>query len=621
MPYSQRKSSVSRDFILLFAVIMVTIAIVALWVAYKTFENYADGVIAEMEGEAIRIDRSLIVEIKSASYLLESLARQVVQIGSGDHQKIARLLRSFNDNSQRNDEFAWMNAEQNVIINSGSGILPKPVNLSDRDYVKKSLAAPWQVHLGRPVKGRVTERWILPLSLGVTDYQGVFVGMIVLNLDIEQLTKELAQITRESGMEFSIYMKTLNLIANSRIDYTAFEYVDSGRSSLAEIDFDTSRKGLLSKPQLFQPSRPFIYYEASTQYPYIVEITYNQIKSDDKIFALMQARLSQILIVSVFLLTLLWMVRTRIIRPVEQLSDMTAAICAGERYKPLPKGGPIEIENLANQIRRLSDYLNEQHRIEQELKLKNQFLTKLQENSSTLTKARNGFLAQMASEIQRPIHYALEYVQNIRHERHGTISPQEYASDAVEVSGHLMRLQNMAEDLYEIGEMESHIMTLRESSTNISFVLHRALRKFHAFQQYQHVEVKLKIHDNLPNLLIDEERFIQILVHLLCGAVASLMQGTQIDMVAQCESDEKGARVLVIQLNYLTHIHLPVQENAPTTSSTESTDLSPRIKSDTTCFALARMLISLYDGEMSAGTAKGEMNRIFIRFPEHRLLD
>jgi hypothetical protein len=127
MSLSTRNPSVSRDFILLFAVIMGIIVLVAVWVAYKTFENYSQSVVSEMEGEAMRIDRSVIVEIKNASYLLESLARQIVQIGSENPDKISLLLRSFdNSNTDRKDEFAWVDADQEITITSTSGQLEKP---------------------------------------------------------------------------------------------------------------------------------------------------------------------------------------------------------------------------------------------------------------------------------------------------------------------------------------------------------------------------------------------------------------------------------------------------------------------------------------------------------------
>jgi signal transduction histidine kinase len=625
MSLSTRNPSVSRDFILLFAVIMGIIVLVAVWVAYKTFENYSQSVVSEMEGEAMRIDRSVIVEIKNASYLLESLARQIVQIGSENPDKISLLLRSFdNSNTDRKDEFAWVDADQEITITSTSGQLEKTINVSDRDYVKKSLAKPWQVHIGRPLKARISDRWVLPISIGVTDYRGDFIGILLLSMDMESLTTELSELLKKSKMQFAIFTPTLTLIADSKTIGDDDIYDRSKSTALSDVDFTQKRKGLLSAPQIFSPEKSFAYYEYSTQYPYVIYLTYDPAANKDKIFPLLQARLVQILVIAVFLLALLWMVRTRIIKPVERLCEVTAGIAAGKGYKPMPKGGPIEIEMLANQIRKLSDYLTEQHRIEQELTLKNQFLMKLKETSHLITRARSEFLMGITKEFDEQIRSMLPSILAISEQRHGPIKQVKYGEDAKQASTLLIELQHMVHDVRAIAEIDRETLVLRESSVNISFAMHRAVRQFQQYADYQHIKVKIKASDTLPVLLIDEERFTQTIVHLLCGAAATLSQGTAITMSAQTEHNEGGMSELVLSMKYASYqapLVIPDNGNAtPALTIMAQEGGTPLIRTEAICFALARMLLSLYDGEMSFTPAKGELHHVFVRFPKARLM-
>jgi signal transduction histidine kinase len=627
MPLSSRNSSVSRDFILLFAVIMGIIVLVAVWVAYKTFENYSENVVSEMEDEAMRMDRSLSVDIKNASYLLESLARQIVQMGADNPEKISLLLRSFDTSNNANkDEFAWVDSDQEIIITSSSGLLEKTINVSDRDYVKKSLAKPWQVHIGRPLRARISERWVLPISVGVTDYRGDFVGILLLSMDIESLATELSDMLRQSGMQFAVFTPTLTLIADSEKIAEEDIYDRSKSTALTEMDFSKQRKGLLSSPQIFSPETTFVYYEYSAYYPYVIYLTYDPITNRDKIYPLLQARLVQILVIAVFLLALLWMVRTRIIKPVERLCDITAGIAAGRGYKPMPKGGPIEIESLANQIRKLSDYISEQHRIEQELTLKNQFLMKLKETSHVVARARSEFLTGVTRELDEQVRAMLPSVQAINEQRHGVIRQVKYAEEAKVASAHLLELQHIIHDVRAIAEMERETLVLRESSVNISFAMHRAVRQFQQHGEYRHIKVKLKVSDTLPVLVIDEERFTQVLVHLLCGAAATLSQGTAITLSAQTEHNEGGATELVLSMKYASYqAPMPPSDVNTTASAVMETALeagggTPVIRTEAMCFALARMLLSLYDGDMSFTPAKGEMHHVFVRFPKARLM-
>lgn len=622
MARTHPKHSVSRDFVLLFVVIVAIIALVALWVAYKTFDNYTDSVVSDLEGEAIRVDRSLIVEIKSASYLIESLSRQIIQIGAEDYKGISRLLRSFNGSSNRSDMFSWINPSGDIVVNGDIGMLERLVNVSDRDYVKKALTSPWQVHLGRPVASRLSERRVLPLSVGVTDKDGTFVGTLVMSIDISRVTKELRQVIQEEGIEFAIYTDTMNIIADSRNDETQDTIEPLGEGLPSVIDNRDSPKGVLTTPDLFSPSVPFTYYERSSQYPYIVYIRYDQMDASDEIFELMRARLVQIMIISVFLLALLWMVRTRIIRPVEELSYLTSRIAAGERYTPLPHGGPVEIESLAIQIRKLSDYIDEQYRIEEELKRKNAFLSRLKDSSRVLTQARSHLLASVAKELQKPADRAKELVQRLQQTHQGAQVGyhQEFRAEMLEIHTHLEQVHQIADDIYEITATDHSAMILRESSVNISYALHRAVRKFHEASQYRHIEVKLKLDDVLPKLLIDEERFVEGMIHLLCASAASLMQGTPIELGAHIERNAPVQRQLVVQLKYLTQHHSPTAAVLTGATTLPPSVDTPHLTHDKTSLAYGEMLFSLYDAEIHKTLTKGDVQRLVIRFPDSRLI-
>ena len=626
MVLASRNPSVSRDFILLFIVMMVMIALVAVWVAYKTFENYAQNVVSDMESEALRIDHSLGVEIKSTSYLLESLARQIVQAGAENPENIARLLRSFDDNNDhRNDEIAWINADQDVVVNSISGVLTKITNVSDRDYVKKALAAPWQVHIGRPLKARLNERWVLPVSLGVTDYRGVFVGVLLISIDIEALTKELAEFLQQSRMEFSIFTPTLTLITDSQTMRDDDIYERGKTTPLTTIDFKKQRSGVVSMPQLFTPYAPFEYYEMSAHHPYVVYITYNQIARKDKIFSLLEARLVQILAIAVFLLSLLWMVRIRIIKPVERLCEITAGISAGKGYRPLPKGGPVEIENLSNQIRKLADYITEQHRVQEELNLKNNFLLKMKETSQLVSRGRGEFLTQVMKEIDGHLRGVMGPVEAIREQRFGVLKQAKYLQGAAEAMARLSLLYQMVRDVQLVAGLDYESQALRESSVNIAFSLHRAVRQFHQKPHNRHVEVKLKAPDNLPVLIIDEERFTHIIVYLLCGAAATLTQGTPITITAQTEHTEAGNMTLALSLRYTSHLQpaLITDTYLETVSEplpNQHKEISAlMVRTEAISFAMARMLLSLYDAELTINTGNSDINRAIIRFPKNRL--
>src|SRR5690606_6659557 len=111
--------------------------------------------------------------------------------------EIARLLRSFDPNATVHNVLTWTDTEQRVLVSSNRGVLDRPIDVSDRDYVKLSLKEPWVIHIGRPIFGRTSEKWVIPVALGIADYTGRYVGAIALSLDIPALSRELSRSIRQ----------------------------------------------------------------------------------------------------------------------------------------------------------------------------------------------------------------------------------------------------------------------------------------------------------------------------------------------------------------------------------------------------------------------------------------
>ena len=373
MMKASTKPSLSRDFMLLSLVILFFLSLAALFVALRTYEEHSKNTISHLENESLRVDRALIVEIENTSYLLESLARQISQIGPDNLPAIARLLRSFNDQTHRQDVFSWIDPTQSVVVSSNRGLLTKTVDVSDRDYIKKALAEPWKIQIGRPIQGRVSEKWVLPICLGLTDYRGNHVGAILASIDINGLTTELRKVIRETGIDFGIYSTTLNPLTETTGN-DIFSANDKIQTKLAHVDFKEHPSGVLSQAGLSHPHDAYTFYDLSTEYPYVILISYDKAVSGKAVNTLLFGRMLQIAGVAFLLVILLWVIRTRIIRPVEDLSDIVADIARGKKFRPLPKAGPIEIEHLAGQIKKIDDYIEERRRKEMELVQKNRFL-------------------------------------------------------------------------------------------------------------------------------------------------------------------------------------------------------------------------------------------------------
>ncbi len=613
--------SLSRDFFLLSAVIVLILLMVSLWVSFRAYEEHAQKITTQLSNESTRIDRSLIIEIQNASFVLESLGRQISQVGVQDVVSTARLLRSFDDSSRKADMLLWIDNNQKIIITSRNGLLEKSIDVSDRDYVKKALSEPWKIQIGRPILGRVSEKWVLPIAMGMTDYTGKHVGIIMFSMDVNLFSKELKKDLSKQNIEFKILSKTLAPLTEDPED--ARKNNTMPIDALTGVDFDVKPSGTISLPELLGKHKDYYNYKLSEHYPYVILIGYDGARVVSEITSLIIPRLLQVLAIGIFLLILLWMVRKHVISPVEKLNEITAKVVRGEPYSKLPSGAPLELEQLAEQISKLSDYMHERTCVEDEMRQKNKRLGKLKENMQLVSRARAKFLQSLAEELNKPVCAIQDAAEVIKEQHFGGQGNDTYLKYAFDIFRNSTQLQYMILDIMAVSELEQGVIILDDRPINLSYAVHRALRIFHDNPSNQHIEVKLRVDENLPALIVDQERFNQILLNLLSGAAQQLASGTPLLLECQIEAGDSNAPEYAIMLKYqlqdVDSYHPELEKSDFTKQFFTPENSQLLLRSEGISLALTRMLVSLHQGNMEIRVSSNQVARIYLRFPASRI--
>ncbi|TAE34605.1 MAG: sensor histidine kinase [Alphaproteobacteria bacterium] len=626
-PYP-KKATIIRDFIFMFLIIFVVLVFVGCAVAYKTHDYYAHETVNSLKEEHHRIDRTFHTETNFASYVLESLARQLVHDDyTHNPQKMATLLGSFHAGGKDNPfyELMWVNADLNVINTSKYGVLDVPYTVADRDHIKKALTAPWRAHIGRPIQGMQGEQWFLPISLGITDIQGTFIGVLTVTFDIQELTHKMQSSIQKNGVNFAMYTNTLTFVTDSaQSDDSIVPLNEDILAKFYKAAEQSSDSEILSMPSIMRRNLSFALYQKSQYYPYLFCITYDHQYFNDEIISLLKARMMQILVLAGFLFILLWLIRTRLIYPIEHLSEVAKNIISGKSPSYMPRGGSLEIEQLGNHISKLSACIEEQKRVSHELKLKNQYLGRTKETVELLTRARSDFLYTTMHDIQKPLARVHQSILEMLDYEHRTPA---YVEQVNEISVGVYHLNQMLEDIKFIARTEYNSLILRETVVHVNFALHRAVRQFHEIPAFRHVNVKIHSDEFMPSVLVDEDRFLHMLVNILCGAASHIVQGTSIEISAHIEFNKQISKELVIEIKYDAHHLLSTQDfgaSKPADLSASRAALpviTSRVVHETICFALARMLASLYQGEVAIASSKNDMHKIFLRFSKNILIE
>ncbi len=538
--------SLSRDFALLAAAILFVLFLISAWVSYATYNRHASMVSRDLKREAVRIEHMLASEMETASYMLTSLGRQIILNKDQELVSIAKILKSFDSRGYIYSIFSFINDRQRVVVSSNRGVLDKPVDISDRDYIKMALAEPWKMHIGHPIKGRVSGRWVIPVSMGLTDYTGKYIGSLLISLDINILTDSIENIIIRDGISFAVTNKELITLSQAT-EKRDFFNTGFPLEKLQDTNFATEKNGLLSQGNLFVGSNIYSYYLASDKYPYIILLNYDAFESDENIRNQLWSRLLQVLGFAVFFVMFLWIMRARMIRPVLQLTEVAKDIARGEAYHPIPKGGPEEIEGLSKEMGHISEYISEIRRIEDELRNKMFMLKKSKEVSDIENRSKSEFLDYICQELRGPTNNIITLSQAMKDELYGPIENGKYrqcSTDINQVSkvalAHIDGLLafNRAEEGYTKIDNKKEIA--------LAPILEKVAINFEQTDGNK-TTIKVDASDDLPKLVISEFRLRQTLTNLLSYAVQTSNVET-LHLEARSVSENKDAPYVLISI-------------------------------------------------------------------------
>lgn len=600
------KPSLSRDFALLSGLIIFILLMVSVWVTVETYDAHSERVIRQLESEATRIDREMIIEIDRASYLIDSLGRQIAEIGPDNLDAIAKLLKSFDTNTAANNVFTFADTNQMVAVSSNKGVLTRTVDVADRDYIKKSLAEPWKVHIGRPIQGRVSEKWVLPMGVGITDNSGKFLGTISISLDIASLSQELQTVVKKSGIHFAIFSKTLVMLTDNDGFITSSK---SFMDKLKKLNYEDIPAGVLSMANLLDPNEFYAYYDTSANYPYIIVLGYDNALSGSTIFGLILPRLLQLMLMAIFMLSLLWMVRMRVIKPVMELTGITAGVARGETFHPITQSSPTEVELLSAEVKKLSDYLTERKRIAEENESKKAQLKRSKEEAELSNHIKVEFLGAMSHELRTPLNTIVGFSEMMKNEMLGPLGNPQYKEYANGIYNSSHHLQELVDDVLMLSNAEAGISEIQEKPTDVKLVVGKALRIVSDKLQPLQISVEVNAQDNLPRLLVDETRLKQIIANLILNAAKHSTSGSSVLVSINTTTDANSDSWFVIGF---TDYGSKVSNRAnPHGANKDVQGLS---------VPLTKALVALIRAKLEVVSPPGKATTVSVKFAKERIV-
>ncbi len=549
--------SLSRDFALLSVAIFSVLFLMSAWVTFITYGRHTDRITQELKTESNRIEQTLGSEMERAGYLLTALGRQVVMNNMRDMVELAQIFKAYDAKEQIYAVFSWISAEQKLVVSSNRGILDKPVDLSDRDFVKRSLTEPWKMHIGRPIEGRVSGRWVIPVAMGLTDNTGKFMGTLLISLDINKLTEQISTLVKRDGISFAIISKTLIPLTQVSDD-SNFLSTNFPAEKLVNIDYVKNASGLLSQGNMFWGMGSFTYYSVSEKYPYIILMGYDNRYQEDSIKNMLSTRLLQMVVIAIFFVLFLIIVRSRMIAPIVEITDAITEVARGNMDAQLPTVGPLEINALAVQVRRVKDYIKENKYVENELRNK---MFALKQSRDTLLldqRSKAEFLAYICQDMRVPMNNVQGFSQVMKDQMYGPIENKKYREYAQDIYSGCSHVISQLDYVLELSRIESHYNVLRESIVDVGAVLNRAIKTVSDRLQAANVVIKTDDFEDGVMLYADEFRLHQMFSNTLITFLDKGLIATTIDI--RCQQNFETKKRHVVAFEFLTATKLADDE-------------------------------------------------------------
>jgi signal transduction histidine kinase len=238
------------------------------------------------------------------------------------------------------------------------------------------------------------------------------------------------------------------------------------------------------------------------------------------------------------MVSLYFVVRYVIVRPVKHLRDVSNAVREGDVSQRAEIFTGDEFEELGNafnrMVRQLLDQRDKLVDVNSELDAKLDELAQANMRLFEMNRIKSDFLATMSHELRTPLNSILGFSDVLSGIDALNDKQKRYVSN-IQRSGNV--LLEMINDILDLAKMESGRMEIRPSCFTIENVITAQCDMARPLAERKNIDVVVRIEPGLPKLEQDQAKIQQILNNLLSNAIKFTPEGGRITIDASRSDD------------------------------------------------------------------------------------
>jgi two-component system sensor histidine kinase ChiS len=547
------KYSIYKNYIYYFLVIPFSVATLSIAIGYINYFFLKKDKEFLYINEANKIEK---VFNKSISYIEKFsliIANELYMKKNLTSQSISEtLMKTYSIAKISEDNnlltlFDFVDPNGKVIANAIDGVLDNPpiVHVQDRLWMALAPKEPWILHIApTPVKGIVkigrNIDYGIPVGLGITDNNDNFLGTISSGIDIKKIVNEIEKNLNTEHIRFIIINNKFELIAqtnNKPYDDTDFKSLLNNNLPLpnanhlsTRVDYDGTQYNIYK----YMKDLPFIIFIGEDEY--IMDKAFRE-----KIYLPMALSFS----IFIVLLILFSFLKNKLILPILELSDLASLISHENANVVIPNYNIYEINNLAEQLRKISFYAQELKSIKEKLELNtlelenyNEILEqKVKDRTFELVNALNSrieFLTNMHHEIRTPIHGVINFIEILlsnwkmlsEDEKFILIQKANYAGE---------KLLSLINNLLDLSKFSTGQMTLNLQEIDLNYMIEDLVKELNIVHSYsKNITIEFSCHC-VAKITGDKEKINQVLRNLFYNALKFSPDNSNISSSIECK--------------------------------------------------------------------------------------
>ncbi len=160
-----------------------------------------------------------------------------------------------------------------------------------------------------------------------------------------------------------------------------------------------------------------------------------------------------------------------------------------------------------------------------------------------LNRMKDSFLGLASHELKTPLTVILGYADLMLDEMGDQLN-EEALSMLKHISDAANRLSNIVRDMVDVSRLDNKCLTLRSRKVHVNDVIRQALKEIQFFFTVRQQTHQLRLADDLPEILCDFDRMVQVITNLVINSIKFTPNGGEITVVTHITQSFRLPRVI-----------------------------------------------------------------------------